>query len=75
MDKDVPRGESNIHVYYLQNSIAEDLAKFSTALKIPARRKCGRQHGGSAESYNTVISKECSGCPGQGHQYLLSWPT
>ena len=27
MDKDIPRGESNIKVYRLQNSIAEDLAK------------------------------------------------
>ncbi len=27
MDKDTPRGESNIQVYRLQNSIAEDLAK------------------------------------------------
>jgi general secretion pathway protein D len=27
MDKDVPRGESNIQVYRLQNSIAEDLSK------------------------------------------------
>ena len=27
MDKDVPRGESNIQVYRLQNSLAEDLAK------------------------------------------------
>jgi general secretion pathway protein D len=27
MDKDVPRGESNIQVYRLQNSNAEDLAK------------------------------------------------
>ncbi|MBP7230524.1 MAG: type II secretion system secretin GspD [Syntrophaceae bacterium] len=27
MDKEVPRGESNIQVYRLQNSIAEDLAK------------------------------------------------
>ena len=30
MDKDVPRGESNIQVYRLQNSIAEDLAKVLT---------------------------------------------
>lgn len=30
MDKDVPRGESNIQVYSLQNSIAEDLAKVLT---------------------------------------------
>ena len=27
MDKDVPRGESNIQVYRLQNAVAEDLAK------------------------------------------------
>lgn len=27
MDKDVPRGESNIQVYRLQNSVAEDLSK------------------------------------------------
>ncbi|HDQ03438.1 MAG TPA: hypothetical protein ENN23_02540, partial [Deltaproteobacteria bacterium] len=27
MDKDLPRGESNIQVYRLQNSVAEDLAK------------------------------------------------
>lgn len=27
MDKDVPRGESNIQVFRLQNSVAEDLAK------------------------------------------------
>lgn len=30
MDKDVPRGESNIQVYRLQNSLAEDLAKVLT---------------------------------------------
>jgi len=30
MDKDVPRGESNIQVYRLQNSVAEDLAKVLT---------------------------------------------
>jgi general secretion pathway protein D len=33
MDKDVPRGESNIQVYYLQNSIAEDLAKVLNSIK------------------------------------------
>lgn len=32
MDKDVPRGESNIQVYRLQNSIAEDLAKVLTSI-------------------------------------------
>ncbi|MFO7568442.1 MAG: type II secretion system secretin GspD [Smithellaceae bacterium] len=32
MDKDVPRGESNIQVYRLQNSVAEDLAKVLTSI-------------------------------------------
>lgn len=32
MDKDVPRGESNIQVYRLQNSNAEDLAKVLTSI-------------------------------------------
>jgi general secretion pathway protein D len=32
MDKDVPRGESNIQVYRLQNSNSEDLAKVLTAI-------------------------------------------
>ncbi|KUG24429.1 hypothetical protein ASZ90_005759 [hydrocarbon metagenome] len=32
MDKDVPRGESNIQVYRLQNSIADDLAKVLTSI-------------------------------------------
>jgi general secretion pathway protein D len=33
MDKDVPRGDSNIQVYYLQNSVAEDLAKVLNSIK------------------------------------------
>jgi len=32
MDRDVPRGESNIQVYRLQNSVAEDLAKVLTSI-------------------------------------------
>ena len=32
LDKEIPRGEGNIHVYYLQNANAEDLAKVLTAL-------------------------------------------
>jgi general secretion pathway protein D len=27
LDREVPRGKGNIHVYYLQNAVAEDLAK------------------------------------------------
>jgi general secretion pathway protein D len=33
MDKDVPRGESNIQVYRLQNSLAEDMAKVLNSIK------------------------------------------
>lgn len=44
MDKDVPRGESNIQVYRLQNSIAEDLAKvLNNIIKDP-----GTTAGGAA---------------------------
>ena len=32
LDKEIPRGEGNIHVYYLQNANAEDLAKVLMAL-------------------------------------------
>ena len=46
MDKDVPRGDSNIQVYYLQNSVAEDLAKVLNSIKdssAAATRKARRQ--------------------------------
>ena len=32
LDKEIPRGEGDIHVYYLQNANAEDLAKVLTAI-------------------------------------------
>lgn len=32
LDKEIPRGEGDIHVYYLQNAIAEDLVNVLTAL-------------------------------------------
>ena len=32
LDREIPRGEGNIHVYYLQNANAEDLAKVLMAL-------------------------------------------
>lgn len=42
LDKEIPRGEGDVRVYYLQNAIAEDLAKVLTALpskqaKIPGK--------------------------------------
>ncbi len=44
LDKEIPRGGGDIHVYYLQNANAEDLAKVLTALpskqaKTPAKGK------------------------------------
>jgi len=34
LDREMPKGAGNIHVYYLQNAIAEDLAKVLTALPL-----------------------------------------
>jgi general secretion pathway protein D len=46
MDKDVPRGESNIQVYRLQNSNAEDLAKVLNNIikETAAAPEIGRAH-------------------------------
>jgi len=51
LDKKIPRGEGDIHVYYLQNANAEDLAKVLTAL--PAK-----QAKAPAKGKAPVISKE-----------------
>jgi len=51
LDKEIPRGEGNIHVYYLQNANAEDLAKVLMAL--PAGDKEQVKKGKAP-----VISKE-----------------
>ncbi len=51
LDKEIPRGEGDIHVYYLQNANAEDLAKVLTAL--PAKQAKAPKKGRAP-----VISKE-----------------
>jgi len=51
LDKETPRGEGDIHVYYLQNAIAEDLAKVLMA--IPGKDVKAPQKGKAS-----VISKE-----------------
>ncbi len=51
LDKEIPRGEGDIHVYYLQNANAEDLVKVLTALPAKGEREVKR---GKAP----VISKE-----------------
>ncbi len=51
LDKKIPRGEGDIHVYYLQNANAEDLSKVLTAL--PSKQAKAPQKGRAP-----VISKE-----------------
>jgi general secretion pathway protein D len=51
LDKEIPRGEGDIRVYYLQNANAEDLAQVLTAL--PSKKGEGPQKGKAP-----VISKE-----------------
>ncbi len=51
LDKKIPRGEGDIHVYYLQNANAEDMAKVLTAL--PSKQAKAPQKGRTP-----VISKE-----------------
>ena len=51
LDKKIPRGEGDIHVYYLQNANAEDLAKVLTAL--PAKQARAPRRGRAP-----VISRE-----------------
>ena len=58
MDKDVPRGESNIQVYRLQNSLAEDLAKVLNS--IVKETGAAAAAGGAAASQKAlapVVSK------------------
>jgi len=51
LDKETPRGEGDIHVYYLQNANAEDLAKVLTAIP-------GKQEKMPIKGRAPVISKE-----------------
>jgi general secretion pathway protein D len=51
LDKEIPRGEGNIHVYYLQNANAEDLSKVLMAIPSGAKKQVKK---GKAP----VISKE-----------------
>ena len=51
LDKEIPRGGGDIHVYYLQNANAEDLAKVLTAL--PSKQTKTPEKGKAP-----VISKE-----------------
>jgi len=51
LDKEIPRGEGDIHVYYLQNANAEDLVKVLAALPSEEKKQ-------AAKGKAPVISKE-----------------
>jgi general secretion pathway protein D len=62
MDKDVPRGDANIQVYYLQNSVAEDLAKVLNSIKdssaaASASASTAGSAAGAQKTTTPVISK------------------
>ncbi|HJX33729.1 MAG TPA: type II secretion system secretin GspD [Desulfatiglandales bacterium] len=54
LDKEAPKGEGDIHVYYLQNANAEDLAKVLTAIP---KEKTTTTAAASAET-TVVLSKD-----------------
>jgi general secretion pathway protein D len=58
MDKDVPRGDSNIQVFNLQNSIAEDMAKVLNSIKDSGTSASATAGTAGAQKVTTpVISK------------------
>jgi len=72
MDKDVPRGESNIQVYYLQNSIAEDLAKVLNSIKDSGAAASAAGSTAGAQKVTTpVISKNVQVVPDKATNTLV----
>jgi len=64
LDKEIPRGEGDIHVYYLQNANAEDLAKVLTAL--PSKQAQAPMRGRAP-----VISEEVQIVPDKATNSLV----
>ena len=56
LDKETPRGEGNIHVYYLQNANAEDLAKVLTEIPTGETSSAGSQD--PAKETAVVLSRD-----------------
>ncbi|HUN54485.1 MAG TPA: type II secretion system secretin GspD [Smithella sp.] len=75
MDKDVPRGDSNIQVYYLQNSVAEDLAKVLNSIKDSSAAAATSTAAGSAagaqKAVAPVISKNVQVVPDKATNTLV----
>ena len=72
MDKDVPRGESNIQVYRLQNSVAEDLAKVLTSILKEGGAASGTAAAAGAKTApTTVVSKNVQIVPDKATNTLV----
>ena len=72
MDKDVPRGESNIQVYRLQNSIAEDLAKVLNNIIKETGSAAGGAAGAATQRVVTpVVSKNVQIVPDKATNTLV----
>jgi general secretion pathway protein D len=73
MDKDVPRGESNIQVYRLQNSNAEDLAKVLNSI-VKDTGAAANAAGGAAgvqKALAPVVSKNVQVVPDKATNTLV----
>jgi len=72
MDKDVPRGESNIQVYRLQNSIADDLAKvLNNIIKEPGVTAGGSAGAAVQKVATPVVSKNVQIVPDKATNTLV----
>ena len=72
MDKDVPRGESNIQVYRLQNSIAEDLAKvLNNIIKETGAQSAGAAGAQAQRVTAPVVSKNVQIVPDKATNTLV----
>jgi len=70
MDKEVPSGASNIQVYRLQNSNAEDLAKVLTSIVKEGSAAAASAAGGRAPAA-TVVSKNVQVVPDKATNTLV----
>ncbi|MGA9111289.1 MAG: type II secretion system secretin GspD [Smithella sp.] len=74
IDKDVPRSDSNIQVYYLQNSLAEDLAKVLNSIKdssAAATANTAASAAGTQKAVAPVISKNVQVVPDKATNTLV----
>ncbi len=71
MDKDLPRDESNIQVYRLQYSVAEDLAKVLTSIVKETSATATPTAGGAARPTTAVLSKNIQVVPDKATNTLI----